>query len=254
MTVADPLSALRSSVNRLADLVRPLGEDVVRRAYPSAWTIADVVSHVGSSGVIMQRRLDNAFAGRDMPDDFAEGVWAEWNAKAAEAKAADGLAVDDAFTSRLESLGPDAQSAVSVRLGPLTFDWETFVLTRLNEHLLHEWDVAVTLDPSATLAADGVVYVIDNLDLIARYTAIPIAPERTLTIATTAPGRSFTVTIATKIVEFSPSDSIAEPDLRMPAEAFIRLVYGRLDGEHTPPSVDGDPDAVEQLRQVFPGP
>jgi hypothetical protein len=34
---------------------------------------------------------------------------------------------------------------------------------RLNEQLLHEWDVAATLDPSATLAADGTVLIIDNL-------------------------------------------------------------------------------------------
>jgi hypothetical protein len=40
----------------------------------------------------------------------------------------------------------------------------------------------------------------------------------------------------------------------MPAESFIRLVYGRLDAEHTPPSVLGDEAALDQLRLVFPGP
>ena len=35
------------------------------RAYPSEWTIADVLSHVGSGAVIMQRRLDDSLAGRD---------------------------------------------------------------------------------------------------------------------------------------------------------------------------------------------
>jgi hypothetical protein len=41
-------------------------------------------------------------------------------------------------------------------------------------------------------------------------------------------------------------------DLRLPAEAFLRLVYGRLDPEHTPPGV-GENDHLDVLRPVFPG-
>jgi hypothetical protein len=39
----------------------------------------------------------------------------------------------------------------------------------------------------------------------------------------------------------------------LPAEALIRLVYGRLDPDHTP-AVKGDPDVLDRLRRVFPGP
>lgn len=250
----DALHALRSSVDRLSALARPLRDEVTHRAYPSAWTIADVLSHVGSSGVILQGRLDDALAGRETPDDFAEGVWAEWDAKAPAAKASDGLAVDQAFITRLESIGPEERSTVSVSLGPLTLDFAEFVRIRLNEHLLHEWDVAVALDPAATLPPDGVELVIDNLGLIGSYTSVPVAPDRPLTVATTAPDRSFTITIETQRVEFSSGEAAGEPTLRMPAEAFIRLVYGRLDPGHTPASVDGDAEALDQLRQVFPGP
>jgi hypothetical protein len=45
-----------------------------------------------------------------------------------------------------------------------------------------------------------------------------------------------------------------EPDLSMPAEAFVRLVYGRLDPDHAPAGVEGDERLLEQLRAVFPGP
>jgi hypothetical protein len=44
--------------------------------------------------------------------------------------------------------------------------------------------------------------------------------------------------------------SLAE--LRLPAEAFLRLVYGRLDREHTPPADDNAVD-LDQLRAAFPG-
>jgi uncharacterized protein (TIGR03083 family) len=248
------LRALRASVDRLSALVRPLGDELTRRAYPSAWTIADVMSHVGSSGVILEGRLDDALAGRETPDDFAEQVWAEWDAKGPAAKTADGLVVDDAFTTRLESVGMEERSRVSVSLGPLTLPFDQFVRLRLNEHLLHEWDVAVALDPGTTLAPDGVDVVIDNLELIGSYTSVPVAPDRRFTIVTAAPERSFTVTVETNAVEFSSGAAGAEPTLRMPAEAFIRLVYGRLDPGHTPSSVEGDTDALDQLRQVFPGP
>jgi hypothetical protein len=39
----------------------------------------------------------------------------------------------------------------------------------------------------------------------------------------------------------------------MPAEAFVRLVYGRLDPAHTPASITGDPADLDHLRQVFTG-
>jgi hypothetical protein len=39
----------------------------------------------------------------------------------------------------------------------------------------------------------------------------------------------------------------------MPAEALLRLSYGRLDPDHTPASVIGDDDVLEKLRLIFPG-
>jgi hypothetical protein len=38
----------------------------------------------------------------------------------------------------------------------------------------------------------------------------------------------------------------------MPAEAFIRLLYGRLDPAHTPP-VESTGVDLDELRQLFPG-
>ena len=43
------------------------------------------------------------------------------------------------------------------------------------------------------------------------------------------------------------------PDLELPAEAFSRLVYGRLDPDHTP-AFTGDAALLDTLRAVFPGP
>ncbi|HTD49062.1 MAG TPA: hypothetical protein VK771_00595, partial [Acidimicrobiia bacterium] len=72
--------------------------------------------------------------------------------------------------------------------------------------------------------------------------------------ATTRPDRAFTVIIEPGNVTFSPAASSTDPNLTMPAEGLIRLVYGRLDPAHTPTSVTGDAGALDQLRKVFPGP
>jgi hypothetical protein len=48
-----------------------------------------------------------------------------------------------------------------------------------------------------------------------------------------------------------PGGDPPAPDLELPAEAFVRLVYGRLDPAHTPP-VSGTAD-LDELRSVFPG-
>jgi uncharacterized protein (TIGR03083 family) len=245
-------------VDRVAALVRPLGEDVTIPAYPSEWTVADVMSHLGSGAVILGERLDRALANEEADDNFNREVWATWNAKSPRAKVDDAVVVDDGVTRRLEHLPADDRRRLVLPLGPMRLNWDQAVGLRLNEHVLHEWDVAVALDPRSTLPADGVASVIDNLAFVARFTARPGGPARTITIRTSDPDREFTVTVEAGAVRFEPSPSsgvaTAETTLTMPAEAFIRLVYGRLDPEHTPSTVQGDEGALDQLRGVFPGP
>ena len=66
------LRALQASSDRLQRLVAPLDDaQLERRAYPTEWTVADVLSHVGSSAVILQRRLDDALLDRATPDEAA---------------------------------------------------------------------------------------------------------------------------------------------------------------------------------------
>lgn len=94
------LAALQSSVHRLAALVGPLDDDaIVAQAHPTEWTIAHVLSHLGSAAVIFGRRLSDGLAGVETPDDFNAGVWAEWDTKSPRAQVDDALAADAAFTA-----------------------------------------------------------------------------------------------------------------------------------------------------------
>src|SRR5215213_6661027 len=102
------VEALRSSVERLRDLAAPMREEeLTAGAYPAEWTVAQVLSHLGSGAVITQRRLEDALAGQDTPDDFAPGVWDTWNAKGPVDQRDDALAADAALLTRVEDVASD---------------------------------------------------------------------------------------------------------------------------------------------------
>jgi len=85
--------------------------------------------------------------------------------------------------------------------------------------------------------------------------------SRRISVRTTDPERHFAIEIGADAVTFSTGSTSASPrggenraaDLALPAEAFIRLVYGRLDPDHTP-EFEGDEATLDRLRKVFPGP
>ncbi len=191
-------------------------------------------------------------AGTQTPEDFAPGVWDEWNAKSPRAKTDDALVTDGALLEALEAVSDEERATLTFSMGPMTLDFATFVGMRLNEHVLHTWDVEVALQGTAGLPADAVPLVVDNLGMIARFTARPIGTTRTVAVRTTDPSRDVTVTLSADGVEYAPSGS-GDPDLVLPAEALCRVVYGRLDPDHTP-AYTGDEKALDALRQVFPGP
>ena len=246
------LDALEGSVARLRTIVEPLTDDQLRLpAYPTEWNIADVVSHLGSGAEIHTLRLDAALADRDSPDDLAPRVWDVWNAKSPRAQATDGLQAARALLDRLESMTPEQRTALRLSLGPLELDFDRLVGLRLNEHALHTWDVEVALTPTATIPPDATGFVVDNLSLIARFAGRPLASARDLHIRTTEPARDFTLSVGPEGVSLEPRAESHPPDLELPAEALIRLVYGRLDPAHTPP-VTGLVD-LDELRRAFPG-
>ena len=252
------LRALRGSVDRLHQLARGLDDEQLElQSYCTEWSIADALSHVGSGAVIWRRQLEDVLAGRDTPEGFAPSVWEQWNAKVPREKADDALVADEALLERLEGLGEDERAGLVLPMGPMRFSFGEAVAMRLNEHALHTWDVEVVFDESAHLPEDAAAVVVDNLGLIARYTGRPPGAERSVTVRTTHPAREFALHLRSGGVELEPATATAtataEPDLELPAEAFCRLVYGRLDADHTPPVGTGS-DMVDLLRQVFPGP
>jgi hypothetical protein len=54
-------------------------------------------------------------------------------------------------------------------------------------------------------------------------------------------------------IEVAEADSSYDGSVDLPAEAFLRLVYGRLDPDHTPDFTESGGRGLADLRAVFPG-
>src|SRR4051794_36022151 len=129
MSPADEhVEALRASIGRLRDLVIGMSAaDLTRPAYPTEWSIADVLSHLGSGAVITRRRLNDTVAGVDTPDGFAQGVWDTWNSKEAVEQRDDALAADAELLTRLDDITDDQRQTFVSAMGPMTLDFHAFV-------------------------------------------------------------------------------------------------------------------------------
>jgi uncharacterized protein (TIGR03083 family) len=248
------IQALRHSHEKLQAVAGPLDAgQLERRSYASHWSIAQVLSHLGSQAEIFSLVLDAGLAGRDAPgQDAFPPIWATWDAKNPADQAADALRADQAMTARLESLD-DAQRA-GLRLHAFGMDLDTTGLARirLGEHAIHTWDIAVALDPAATVAPDAVALLVDTLGQLAAWTAKPRGQRRMLRVSTSSPVRHYMLDIGQTVTLMPTEGNSVRPELALPAEAFVRLVYGRLDPAHTPP-VEATRVDLDELRQVFPG-
>ena len=246
----DWLSALRHSQDHLSALIGGLTPDqVTLRSYADDWTVPQVASHLGSQAQIFDLFLTAGLEGTEAPDgDVFTGIWDHWNALPPRAQLADGVAANETLLARLEGLTPEQQASYTLSLFGREVDITDLAGLRLGEHTLHTWDIAVALDSAAVLLPDAVTLLIDTLPNMAAQAGTPVPGASPVTVAVTDPPRAFTLTLD-PAVTLTPASG---GDVTFPAEAFIRLVAGRLDPEHTPLGVEA-PDHLDQLRQAFPG-
>jgi hypothetical protein len=133
----------------------------------------------------------------------------------------------------------------------MKFNFDQAVRLRLGEHVMHTWDIEEAFDPQATLQSDAVPFLFDNVQTVLRLAAKPSRNEHTLHIRTSDPEKTFALTQSADGVTLREVEGVEAIDLELPAEAFLRLAYGRLDERHTPAGVDST--HLTELRGVFPG-
>jgi len=248
------IGALRHSHDALRATVEPLGEARLRQqSYASDWSIAQVLSHLGSGAEIFGLFLDAGLSGAEPPGgDTFPLIWQAWNERGLQEQATDALATDEVLVKRLESLNADERDRMRLHLFGMDLNLTGLARMRLGEHAVHSWDVAVALDPAATVAPTAISLLIDALGPIAARSGKPSKRPLAVRVTTTEPARQFTIE-ATDTVRLEPAEADGSvPHLRLPSEALVRLVYGRLDPAHTP-QVEISKLDLDELRQIFPG-
>jgi uncharacterized protein (TIGR03083 family) len=248
------IEALRHSHDRLQAIAGPLdAAQLERRSYASDWSIAQVLSHIGSQADIFGLFLDAGLGGQDPPGpDAFPAIWEAWNARSPQDQAADALRADEAVTARFEAMDDDQLKRFQLTAFGMELDAARLAGMRLSEHALHTWDIAVALDPAATVAADAVGLLVDTLGQTVARAGRPGGAQRRLHVCTSDPERHFTLETGEKVTLVPAGHAAGLPGLGLPAEALVRLVYGRLDPAHTPPVQARQAD-LDELRQTFPG-
>jgi uncharacterized protein (TIGR03083 family) len=258
MTTAakDAIASLRQAHDEFVLFVEGLtGADLEKQSGSAEWTVAEVLSHLGSAAEIGLNTLNSGKADRDA----SPAVWDRWNAMSPREKASSFVAASGRQVAALEALDDDELANKRIDLGflPAPVDVAFVVGLRSSEVGLHGWDVHMPFDPSAAVAHHLVPTMLDQIPVFASFFAKPTGKTGRVALATTAPSRAFLLELredGAALTEEPGDVPDAATRVTMPAEAFLRLTAGRLRPEHTPSAVTVDGElSLDDLRELFPG-
>jgi uncharacterized protein (TIGR03083 family) len=251
------IDALRSGHDELVVLVAHLDDDAL--AGPSGcrdWDLSQVLSHLGSGAEISLGTLQQALDPTTPKVPNTE-IWDRWNAMTRLERLSGFLSADETLVEAYESLDEHTRQTLPIDVGflPAPVDVATAAGLRLGELALHSWDVRCMFDPEAGVADESVPLLLETVAGRLAWSAKPDQVEggHAVLVETTEPDRRFGLIIAdTATLGEVPE----QPDatLRLPAEAWLRLVSGRLTPARTPAAVSAEGTlSLEDLRRVFPG-
>lgn len=228
------------------------------------WPVYRVVSHLGSQAQIHGLRLQAGLRGdQPMTDEQRNAVWDHFNSlKPAEMLTAFRRTNDDYV--RLGGTLSDVELGKSI-------PWNTpeptppviAIVGRLNEQVLHAWDIEWARNREATLAPLGLTDLLELNVSPARLSGL-VKTERAVGLA----GKTIQFVLrepdAAAHLQLEPSGvegflgRADAPDLtvELPTEAFIRFVWGRYDlaaGLSNGQAKLSKPELAEDLQRLFPG-
>jgi uncharacterized protein (TIGR03083 family) len=256
-TIAD----LRTLHDELAALVPTLTEaQLTGPSGASEWTVAQVLSHLGSGSEISLATFQAALTGAPGPgSEFNQGVWDRWNAMDPGDQATGFLAHDAKLVETVEALTPEQRESLRINVGfaPSALEVSTFTGMRLNELALHSWDVRVALDPEAALSEETAEVLVEQFSGGMGFLLGFLGKAEAVAEPAVVDVHGHRLVVSTGVSLSSAADDdgqAATADFAGPLEAFARLIGGRLTPAHTPAdvSVSGNV-SLDDLRRVFPG-
>lgn len=259
-TLADrTITELRRVHDDLAARVAALtDDDLTRTSGASDWTVAQVLSHLGSAAEIRTAGLHAALTGAEAPGpDFNPGVWDGWNAKGPRQQANDYVASEAAGLALVEGLtaGQRAELLVPVGFLPQPLDVASWGGLWLNEAAQHSWDVRVATDPDARVDSAAADVLLEHftgaLGFLLGFSGKADALSEQAVVALGDSGLQLQVT---DTVALTSGGVPSTATFTGGSESVIRLLGGRL----KPPYLPGDLTVagnvtLDDLRRVFPG-
>ena len=256
--VDQSIAELRANHDRLRAHVEGLSaDDLWAPSGAEKWTVADVLSHLGSGAELARYTLLAALG-----DDAADGdrpqnqdVWDRWNALSPDEQAAGFVESDGRLVELYESLTADQRETTTVDLGflPAPVPLATPLAMRLNEQTLHGWDARVGADPAAALSETAADLMLQHYIGAMGFTLGFIGKPDRLDEPTRVAVGDLTLAITDSVALEDGTDG-ATATYVGPLEAAVRLLAGRLDPERTPAGVDVTGNVtLDALRRVFPG-
>src|SRR4051812_45239821 len=249
------IAALRANHDRLAEVVAGLSpEQLTGPSGASDWTIADVLSHLGSGAEIGWYPVKAAATGErvDAPDN--QEVWDRWNAMDPADQASAFVQSDEQSLATFEGLSPEQREGITIDLGflPEPVPLATALGMRLNEQTLHGWDVEVGLDPAAALTDESAALLAEHFSSTMNFLLGFVGKPQGIPAGRVGIG-GYTIVLA-EAVTLEPGDADTTATFHGPLEAAIRLLAGRLTPEHTPAGVTVEGNvSLDDLRKAFPG-
>jgi uncharacterized protein (TIGR03083 family) len=253
------IAALRSEHDTLASTVSTLtAEQLTGPSGASDWTVADVLSHLGSGAEITLAGFRASLGEAEAPAaDFNQSVWDRWNALSPQDQATGWLGSDTALVTAFEAVPEDRHDDIKVKIGflPEPLPLALFAAMRLNEVVQHGWDVRVGVDPAATLAEPSALLLAEHLSgglgfllgFIGKHDAVR---EHAVVEISKTPYRI----VLDDRVRLTTEALPATATFHGPIESVVRLIAGRLTPEHTTAGVDVTGNVtLDELRAVFPG-
>jgi uncharacterized protein (TIGR03083 family) len=249
------IAELRAVHDRLATLVAGLSADqLTAQSGAQDWTVADVLSHLGSGSEIGRYPL-LAAAGAGEAPPANQDVWDRWNAMSPAAQAAGFVESEERLVATYEALSPEQRESIQIDLGfmPQPVSLATSLGMRLNEVALHGWDAEVGVDPAAGLSAESAAllaaHFTETMTFLLGFAGRPEGAP-----ATRVALDDYAIVVGPEGVRLEAGSDGATATFDGPLEAGIRLMAGRLKPEHTPAGVDVTGNVtLDELRKVFPG-
>lgn len=248
------IAALRAHHDTLAGLVPDLtAQQLTGRSGASEWSIAQVLSHLGSGAEISRKPIASA-AGEQVEAEDNPTIWARWDGSSPAQQAAGFVEHDTAYVETVEALSPEQRDSLMIDLGFLPEPVPLVVALgmRLNEVANHAWDVQVGLDPQAEIDDESAAVLLElftgPLAFLLGFSAKADRLDDEVRLAVPGGGLEITDTVVV-------TEAVADPNATFvgPRGAVVRLLSGRLTPDHSEGvAVTGDV-ALDDLRKVFPG-